>query len=265
MSAFQAWFIPAVAAQLDASGRLPGTRPEPGDSEVSAERAGELADMFLWQFGPLAQAIFSRDAGRAVVPSELRRCRRIDFVDSPYATIPPDASDNFKAMHGPQWLIRYCARDGSLSVEVYVTALGLGMSIDATGSFRTNVPLGNFFFRAVRPDGLYAEQSEDAASAGFATLPDPIAAVPRAVLIGRGWAPQVMSWAITQTDASGARTTRVALPVGFPRRWLISRRDSMLVEEDTLAEPDMQPTVLRILRRRSSAVTRAEILSLFGK
>ena len=253
------WFLPAVAKQLDAAGRLPGTRPQRfTDSEISAERAGALADKLFAAFGQASEAWWTYFAGRPIRAAELTRCRRIDFIEHPYVVMPNDASDYFRARNGSQWLVRYCGRDNQLAVETYVSAQGLNLSLDSLGEFRNNVPLSNFNTRGIRLDLSTAESSESASRAVFGQSPNPIADIPRMIRLSRNWAPWVISWAVTQSQAAGDRTAVLALPKGKPTQWVVRPADSASVELDSLMDIGVTPAVLRVLRRRTEAATSQE-------
>ena len=257
------WFLPSVARQLDAAGRLPGTRPEHAtDSEIGADRAGELADKFFTEFGEASEPWWTRFADRPIYAAELRRCRRIDFIGHPYESFPTDVSQYFRAWHGAQWLVRYCDRENRLAVEVYVSAVGLSVSLDSLGEFRVNVPLSNFWTRGIRLDLSTAESSENASRAAFRRSATPVAEIPRMVRLSRNWAPSVISWVVTQSHSPGARTSTMALPIGNPTRWVLRPADSASIETDSLIDNGVTPAVLRLLRRRGEAATSQEMPQL---
>lgn len=251
------WFLPSVANLLDAAGRLPGTRPQrASDSEISAPRAGELADKFFVAFGPGSEDWWAFTARRPIRASELKRCRRIDFIEHPYETLPEDASEYFRALHGSQWVVRYCSKGDQLAVEIYVSAQGLNVSLDSAGAFRANVPLSNFWTTGVPLD---AESSETASRVAFSRSPNPIAEIPRMIRLSRNWAPPVISWVVTQSSSAGMRASLMALPKGNPAQWVVRPTDSASVEVDSLMDYGVAPLVLRMLRRRKEAATSTEM------
>ena len=254
------WFLPSLASQLDAAGRLPGTRPkQQTDSEISPERAEELAARYFATFGQATEPWFAFFAGRHIRAAELKRCRRIDFIEHPYESLPDDASAYFRAYNGSQWLIRYCEPNDRLAVEIYVSAEGLSLSIDSTGNFRQNVPLSNFWATGVPLVDDQAKSSEAAARAAFRRVPNPIAEIPRMVRLSRNWAPSVISWVVAQAPSAGQRTLTMALPKGNPTQWVLRPADSASVELDSLLDVGVTPAVMRVLRRRREAATSTEL------
>lgn len=259
VAAERSWFLPNIASELDAAGRLPGTRPKhQRESEISAQQAVELADRFFVAFGPLSEDVWAIDARRPIRALDLTRCRRVDFIEHPYEAMPTDASEYFRAHNGSQWLVRYCEPSDRLAVEVYVSAQGLSVSIDSAGEFRSNVPLTNFWTNGVPLDQDGVKSSESAARAVFSRAPDPIAEIPRMIRLSRNWVPSVISWVVTQSTSAGMRTSTMALPKGSPTQWVLRPAESASVELDSLMDVGVTPAMLRVLRRRREAVTSTE-------
>jgi hypothetical protein len=247
------WFSPRIALQLDAQGRLPANRPvKPDESEITPEQAIVLADSIISMFGGALASSWSQEAGRTVRANLLRQCGRVDFLEHPYTELPAAASPAFHARNGSKWAVRYCQRADEVDVQVFVSATGLSVSVEADGSIRKGVPLIAFSTGGVpqQPD-----RPESASKAAFTSSRSPISALPKHLLFGVGYYAGNQSFVISQSAASGASVDSRAYAKGKGRSWNVRTIAADNIEAETLDDGDQSFVVYR----RSDALRRAEI------
>lgn len=260
------WVTPAVAAQLDAAGRFPGTRPVLASMPaVSVDAARALAKAWVNTVGTVSAQVWSDDAGVAVTAAKLVQCSRIDFVESAYETIPPTRTQFFRNVWGPHWLVRFCQNGSVPVVEVSVAASAADIAVMANGRLDGQAVHAAFDDHGIAQSSKQYPSVEDGARFVATSTVNSgalIAEVPEIIHAGRGTAPWVVSWIFTQTAAASVRS-RITV-FGASKRSLIARPISdSTAESDTLVDfsPDQGgASIPVVISRRASALQVSDVI-----
>ena len=255
---------PAIAEQLDNAGRFPASLPS-ADEHIALplSRVPIIAQSYMKSFGPSAAPYWAQDAGRPIEPSKLRRCDRIDFVESAYETIDSHRSPEFRNTWGPQWLVRFCDLGVQPILELAIAANASIPPLGNDGSF----PVGSYatvFTDRVLPPSDGKAATVEAAANSTSRGDGPISELPRLIGIGGGMSPTYVSYVITQQSSAGAISRKRI--VGLSSSTLVMRPlPTESADVDTLFDflSDNVSTTPVFIRRKAAAISKADLRAIF--
>ena len=259
------WFTPAIASQLDFTGRLPGTRPLGGQATgIDADDAIRFSNGVMKDLGPILSPFFSDDAGIPVDGANLRQCGRVDFIESAYGAFAPERTQFFRNVHGAKWLVRYCDRALRAVAEIDIAANAVGLGVDSTGGIVPKSQGTNFSFRGLPQSGMREPTVEDAAALVAKNGAGRISALPRLIHIGHGFVSYAMSYLFVQTAPDGTRTTTMVFGVSNTDLRIRAERNAPS-DRDSLAEiGDSMRSFLVLQARRDDAIARSVVTELLS-
>lgn len=262
-SASASWFTPAVASQLDRTGRLPGTRPIGTQATgMSATDAIRFANAVIKDFGAGLSDFFSDDAGIAVDGATLRQCDRVDFVESAYEPFAPERTQFVRNVHGAKWLVRYCDRHARVVAEIDIAANAVGLAVDSAGGIVPKSNGTNWSWRGLPQSTRRAPTVEDAAALVSRNGAGRISELPRIVHIGHGFVAHAVSYLFTQRAADGTHTTTMVFGVTTADMRIQPERSAPGAVDSMAEIGDSMRTFLVPITRRNEALAKSVVTAL---
>lgn len=100
------YVVPDLAAELNAKGQFVLPAPPPAAfPQINAERARELAIVFVRTFGPNFRPTWEREHGAPIDFDQLTADSRVFYGASPYRPLPAHIHPGIRMYHGPYYFV----------------------------------------------------------------------------------------------------------------------------------------------------------------
>ena len=178
-------------------------------TEISAARARELAEVWAHQFGPRLKGYLETQHGAPIRYDALAACGRALYARSAFRPSPDPIPAPYLRPYGSWWLVTLCDASGFAAVSVAVSALATELSV-IDGTIRFPAFAGNEFFPVGIPTGSVGEfpvSPETAVALAAQQTGRRSSSVPELVMpVNTDGPPQAARWRLTLESAAHVRS-----------------------------------------------------------